>query len=58
MKAENLKAFMHYLHTGYRPERKSGDLSPLATASYHRYWKAIRSFFKWAADNRKCLART
>lgn len=51
--SDNLKAFMHYLHTGYKPERKSGSLDALSTASYHRYWKAIRSFFKWAADELK-----
>lgn len=50
---DNLKAFMHYLRTNYRPERKSGSLEPSATASYHRYWKAMRSFFKWAAEELK-----
>lgn len=51
--SDNLKSFMHYLHTSYRPERKSGSLEPLSTASYHRYWKAIRSFFKWASEDLK-----
>lgn len=50
---DNLKSFMHYLRTDYRPERKSGSLDPLATASFHRYWKAIRSFFKWSAEELK-----
>jgi len=51
--SDNLKSFMLYLHTSYKPERKSGSLEPLATASYHRYWKAIRSFFKWADGDMK-----
>jgi site-specific recombinase XerD len=51
--SDNLKAFMHYLRTAYLPERKSGNLDPLSSASFHRYWKAIRSFFKWAADELK-----
>lgn len=45
---DDLKQFMLYLRTDYKPERKSKSLAPLATASFHRYWKAIRSFFKWA----------
>lgn len=49
---EKLKSFMHYLHTSYPPERKSGDLPPLATASFHRYWKAIRCFLKWANEEK------
>jgi integrase/recombinase XerD len=51
--SENLKAFMHHLRADYRPERPSGNVEPLATASHHRYWKAIRSFFKWAAEDLK-----
>lgn len=47
---DDLQSFMHYLHTEYIPERKSGSTKPLATASFHRYWKAIRSFFKWASN--------
>lgn len=47
--AEQLKSFMGYLHTSYIPKRRSGNADPLSTASFHRYWKAIRSFFKWAS---------
>lgn len=47
---EDLKRFMLFLHTDYQPERASGCTDPLATASFHRYWKAIRCFFKWAAE--------
>jgi integrase/recombinase XerD len=46
----DLKGFMHYLVTSYRPERRNNldNFEPLSTASHHRYWKAMRSFFKWA----------
>lgn len=47
----DLKRFMLHLRTEYHPVRKSGDAAPLMTASYHRYWKAIRCFFKWAAED-------
>jgi integrase/recombinase XerD len=43
-----IKSFMGYLRKDYRPKRASGNLDPLSTASLHRYWKAVRSFFNWA----------
>jgi len=47
---ENLRSFMNYLLTEYKPERRNNQRNkdPLSTASHHRYWKAMRSFFKWA----------
>jgi integrase/recombinase XerD len=47
---ENLRAFMNYLVTNYTPERRNNpsNTEPLSTASHHRYWKAMRSFYKWA----------
>jgi integrase/recombinase XerD len=47
---DDLRGFMAYLVTGYVPERINNpeNTSPLSTASHHRYWKSIRSFFKWA----------
>lgn len=50
---ENLKAFFHHLRTDYEPERGNGSKDPLASASHHRYWKSIRCFFKWAAEDLK-----
>jgi integrase/recombinase XerD len=46
----DLHAFMSYLVTDYNPERRNNpsNTTKLSTASHHRYWKAIRSFFKWA----------
>jgi len=47
---DNLRSFMKYLVTEYVPERRNNpeNTEPLSTASHHRYWKAMRSFFKWA----------
>jgi integrase/recombinase XerD len=47
---EDLRGFMNYLVTDYRPERRNNpnNTEPLSTASHHRYWKAMRSFYKWA----------
>jgi integrase/recombinase XerD len=47
---EDLRGFMNYLVTDYTPERRNNpsNVEPLSTASHHRYWKAMRSFFKWA----------
>ena len=48
--SDDLRNFMSYLATDYIPERMNNpkNTSHLSTASHHRYWKAIRSFFKWA----------
>lgn len=47
---DDLRGFMNYLQTTYVPERRNNphNTEPLSTASHHRYWKAMRSFFKWA----------
>jgi integrase/recombinase XerD len=47
---EDLRSFMNYLVTEYIPERRNNpsNTEPLSTASHHRYWKAMRSFYKWA----------
>jgi integrase/recombinase XerD len=47
---EDLRGFMNYLVTDYTPERRNNpaNIEQLSTASHHRYWKAMRSFYKWA----------
>ena len=42
----DLRGFMGFLVTDYRPERRNNPskTKPLSTASHHRYWKAMRSF--------------
>lgn len=46
----DLRSFMTYLVTEYVPERRNNpnNKEPLSSASHHRYWKAMRSFFNWA----------
>lgn len=49
-----LKQFMHYLLTEYVPERnlystRKGTL--LSGSAVDNYWKALRSFFRWAHQN-------
>lgn len=47
---DDLRSFMNFLVTDYQPERRNNpeNTERLSTASHHRYWKAMRSFFKWA----------
>ena len=47
---EDLRAFLNYLVTDYSPVRRNNpnNHEPLSTTSHHRYWKATRSFLKWA----------
>ncbi len=50
--SDDLQKFKGYLVTDYVPVRinNPSNTEKLSTASHHRYWKAIRSFFKWAAE--------
>jgi len=43
----DLQRFFAHLNSDYQPKRS--DSGQLSQASLHRYHKAIRSFFKWAA---------
>lgn len=42
----DLQRFFAHLRSTYKSDRTRGEL--LSTASLHRYWKSIRSFFIWA----------
>jgi integrase/recombinase XerD len=44
----DLKSFIDWLRTDYKPRRFSGDASPLAPASVDLHWKGVRSLFHWA----------
>lgn len=50
---EDLRSFMNYLVADYTPERRNNpaNIEPLSTASHHRYWKAMHSFYKWAEQD-------
>lgn len=47
---DDLRSFLIYLQQTYVPERRNNphNRAKLSTASIHRYWKAMRSFFKFA----------
>ena len=47
----NLRDFLYYLRTDFKPYRPGGDDSHLTEATIHGYWKAIRAFWKWAAED-------
>lgn len=49
-----LKQFMHYLHTEYVPQRhlySTRKNTRLSGSAMDNYWKAMRSFFRWAYQN-------
>lgn len=45
---DKLSEFMVYLKTDYIPFRYGGSKSPVGPSCVDNYWKAIRSFYKWA----------
>jgi integrase/recombinase XerD len=47
IESTNLKEFMYFLRTDYKPQRPNGDCSQLTEASLHGFWKAMRSFWNW-----------
>ncbi len=47
---KDLRGYMAWLRTDYKPKRFSGDTSPLSGASLDNAWKSIRSIFGWAAN--------
>lgn len=47
VRANDLKNFIYYLRTEYKPKRFSGDMAKLTESSVHGYWKAMRSFWKF-----------
>jgi len=49
IKTADLRAFLDYLRTEYRPSRFSGDARPLSAKSLRNIWITLRSFYTWAA---------
>ena len=54
VRQEDLKKFILWLRTGYRPNRPGGADHPLSESAIDNHWKAIRSFWKWAAEALEC----
>lgn len=50
IQSDNLKAFMVWLRQTYQPNRASGDRSPYRSTTMRNAWCALRSLFKWAAN--------
>lgn len=49
-----LRQFVHYLITEYAPARNEYSTrkdTPLSGSTIDNYWKALRSFFRWAREN-------
>lgn len=46
----DFRAFMAWLRTDYKPNRSSGNTSPLSDGSLFNAWKAIRAFYLWLHD--------
>jgi integrase/recombinase XerD len=45
----DLRLWFYHLRTSYIPNRSSGNTEPLTETAIHSKWKALRSFFSWAA---------
>ncbi len=45
---QDLRAFLAWLHTDYKPHRFSGSEHPLAAKTIHNVWITLSSFFTWA----------
>ena len=46
----DLRQFMLYMQREYMPTRPGGSTAPLSPSSLENIWKALRSFFGWAAE--------
>ncbi len=51
---EDLKRFMLWLRTDYKPYRQGNNNRSLSESAIDNYWKAIRSFWGWAKDALGC----
>lgn len=47
----DLQRFMVFLSEEYKPKRFGNKNYPLSGSSRQNYWKALRTFFKWAAED-------
>jgi integrase/recombinase XerD len=46
----DLVGYFAYLRTEYIPKRSDGNQAPLSGSTLQNHWKAIRTFFRWAAE--------
>ena len=45
--AQEIRAFLIYLRTGYKPHRFSSDLSALSPKTIRNYWVSLAALFSW-----------
>jgi integrase/recombinase XerD len=57
IKLPDLQRYFVYLRDEYKPQRMSGDTSPLSGSTLQNHWKAIRRFFTWATDELNLKSR-
>jgi integrase/recombinase XerD len=46
---KDIRAFLAWLRTDYRPKRFSGDTRPLSRKTVRNVWATLSGFFRWAA---------
>jgi integrase/recombinase XerD len=51
--ADNVREFLAWLRTEYKPRRTSGSERPLSPKSLHNAWIALCAFFTWASKEFK-----
>jgi integrase/recombinase XerD len=47
---QDLRAFLAWLRTGYRPRRFNGSDAPLSSKTVRNFWVTLSAFFRWAGD--------
>jgi len=47
--ATDLRAFLAWLRSDYKPRRFDGSGLPLSAKTLHNYWVALSAFFRWAS---------
>jgi len=45
---QNIRAFLAWLRTDYRPRRVTGNVQPLSPKTIRNVWVTLSSFFSWA----------
>jgi integrase/recombinase XerD len=45
---QNLRAYLAWLRTDYKPRRLTGGTQPLAPKTIHNFWITLSAFFTWA----------
>jgi integrase/recombinase XerD len=47
---QQIREFLVYLKTTYKPRRLGGDDRPLASKTIRNYWVSLSAFFHWASE--------